>query len=219
MSNTERTMTDYIYLQAPTSDGDFVRAVQVDEAQWMAQEEPPANFPEAVVRAINAVISISSALKSDGVIDSLTADIRATDDGAAVWISNLQKEGSVELSPTESMILATYTAVPVANVTIEVSGITDNPGVLTVSKPVFDIPQVADYAVTVIVNNDISGDIVDYTQATQLVSTCYPYDWSIVGSLDEQTQTYVLRDGTTLPATDTPIRVENLVASKGTQGE
>ena len=211
-------MTDYIYLQAPTSDGDFVRAVQVDAAQWMAQEEPPATFPEAVVRAINAVISISSALKSDGVIDSLTADIRATDDGAAVWISNLQREASTELSPAESVILATYTAVPVADVTIEVSGITDNPGVLTVSKPFHD-PQVADYAITVIVNNDISGDIVDYTQATQLVSVMYPQDWSIVGSLDEQSQTYVLQDGSTIPATDTPLRVENLVASKGAQGE
>jgi hypothetical protein len=182
-----------VHLSSYNGDQELVRVVTVDREQWES-ERAYLTSPPLYANAINAAYALSDALLRDDLVDSLTVDITVTADNTAhIFLSDMVR-ADTELSPAESVALATYSRLGVGdNIVVHIPGITDSDVVAV--KTIADVQQVADDSagtgtscIQVTVNNDPTGDIQDYTMATQLLTRfcgTVPWEFRITGTYDE----------------------------------
>lgn len=182
-----------IHLSTYNDDQELVRVLTVDRTRW-EQEGGSMDFPPLYANAINTAYALSDALLRDELVDSLTVDVTVTSDNTAhILLSDMVREHT-ELSPTESVALATYSKPGLGdNIVVHIPGITDSDSVevktiASAEQAVDDAPGSGISCIQVTVNNDTTGDIQDYTMATQILSkVCdtVPWEFKITGTYDE----------------------------------
>ena len=198
-----------VFLSAVDSNtAELCRVVEVcpDVWRWC---KPAGDVLTIHVKAINTAFGVGEALVRDGIADRVCLDVTAGppdkegEPTMRVIVSEAYREEA--LTPAESIALATYSCPGVGgDISVEVPALP--PDAVSVSPIAGDMsPTTGTVAVQVVVNNDPTKDIVDYTVATQLVSKHIEdnhWQFSILGTFDEERGCYVDADDNPIAVAD-----------------
>lgn len=173
---------------------------EVDVDSFVRSPECQLDMPTALAEAINLSIAFLNALEKDFAADFGSVNIQPWTDRHGDLQTTIRVSGFTRpesygpLSVYESMLMVAYMTV------------------LGIQRPVSFPEAVSEYLsddctihkVVITYNNDDSGEIIDKTQAKLLIRfnsrTAYPWEISLHGSYDIETDTYRSADGETVLA-------------------